>query len=68
MTVFVFTGRLGKGWEARKIAELIEKDRRPKPMRIADDDSVRRQFCEHHPRQCWVWRLCRAATVRGASD
>ncbi|HYI15106.1 MAG TPA: 2TM domain-containing protein [Thermomicrobiales bacterium] len=29
MTVFVFHGRLGKGWEERKIAELMEKDRRP---------------------------------------
>lgn len=28
MTVFVFDGKLGKNWEDRKIAELMEKDRR----------------------------------------
>jgi len=27
LTVFVFNGQFGKGWEERKIAELMEKDR-----------------------------------------
>jgi hypothetical protein len=27
MTVFVFDGKLGKNWDDREIAELMEKDR-----------------------------------------